>query len=101
MSRSYPIWNNITACCYQSGKSYGVKETGENNICVGSSPSNSHDFLKTIITKRRRFYKDELCIVFSYSVDDVVIKKMIFTNNNGKAGDHIKTITKLNKLKSL
>ena len=51
MSRSYPIWNNITACCYQSGKSYGVKETGENNICVGSSPSNSHDFLKTIITK--------------------------------------------------
>ena len=74
MSRSYPIWNNITACCYQSGKSYGVKETGENNICVGSSPSNSHDF---------------------------ILKKMIFENNNGKAGDHIKTITKLNKIKSL
>tara|TARA_R110002020_G_scaffold50022_1_gene141891 strand:- start:265 stop:570 length:306 start_codon:yes stop_codon:yes gene_type:complete len=101
MSRSYPIWNNITACCYQSGKSYGVKETGENNICVGSSLSNSHDFLKTIITKRLRFYKDELCVVFSYSVDDVILKKMIFENNNGKAGDHIKTITKLNKIKSL
>ena len=101
MSRSYPIWNNITACCYQSGKSYGVKETGENNICVGSSPSNSHDFLKTIITKRLRFYKDELCVVFSYSVDDVILKKMIFENNNGKARGHIKTITKLNKIKSL
>ena len=102
MSRSYPIWNKITACCYQSGKSYGVKETGENNIFVGSSPSNSHDFLKTIITKRKRFYKDKLCIVFSFSVDNVIIKKMIFTENkNGTAGDHIKTITKLNKIKSL
>lgn len=99
--RSYPIWNNITACCYQSGKSYGVKETGENNISVGSGANNSHDFLKTIITKRLKYYKDELCVVFSYSVDDVVIKKMIFKNNNGRAGDHIKTITKLNKLKSL
>ena len=99
--RSYPIWNKITACCYQSGKSYGVKETGENNISVGSSARNSHDFLKTIITKRLRFYKDELCVVFSYSVDDVIIKKMIFKNNNGKAGNHIKTITKLNKIKSL
>jgi len=100
--RSYPIWNNITACCYQSGKSYGVKETGENNICVGSSRSNSHDFLTTIITKRERFYKDELCMVFSFSVDDVIIKKMIFTlDKNGTAGEHIKTITKLNKIKSL
>ena len=100
--RSYPIWNNITACCYQSGKSYGVRETGENNICVGSSPSNSHDFLKTIITKRKKFYKDELCMVFSFSVDDVIIKKMIFTlDKNGNAGKHIKTISKLNKIKSL
>jgi hypothetical protein len=99
--RSYPIWNNITACCYQSGKSYGVKETGENNICVGSSANNSHDFLQTLITKRKRFYKDELCIVFSFSVDNVIVKKMIFTDNNGKAGDHIKTISKLNKIKSL
>ena len=99
--RSYPIWNNITACCYQSGKSYGVKETGENKICVGSSRSNSHDFLKTIITKRLRFYKGELCVVFSFSVDDVIIKKMIFENKNDNAGDHIKTITKLNKIKSL
>tara|TARA_R100001594_G_scaffold102211_1_gene136766 strand:+ start:262 stop:567 length:306 start_codon:yes stop_codon:yes gene_type:complete len=101
MSRSYPIWNKITACTYQSGKSYGVKETGVNSILVGSSPNNSFEFLETIITKRLRFYKDELCVVFSFSVDDVIIKKMIFSNNNGKAGKFIKTITKLNKVKSL
>ena len=101
MSRSDPIWNNITACCYQSGKSYGVKETGENTIYVGSSPSNSHDFLKTIITKRQRIYKDKDCIIFSFSVDNIIIKKMIFTNNKGRAGKLIKTITKLNKIKSL
>ena len=30
--RTYPIWNKITACIYNSSKSYGVKDTGENEI---------------------------------------------------------------------
>ena len=99
--RSYPIWNNITDCTYKSGKSYGVKETGENNIYVGSSSSNSYDFLKTIVTKRNDIYKGKKCVVFAFSVDNVVIKKMIFTNNQGRAGKLIKTVSKLNSIKSL
>jgi len=45
MSRSYPIWNKVTACIYKSGKSYGVKERGEVDVFIGTSASNSHRFL--------------------------------------------------------
>jgi len=44
--RQYPIWNIITACIYNSAKSYGVKNTGEVEIRAGTSSKNSHVFLK-------------------------------------------------------
>ena len=52
MSRQYPIWNIITACIYKSGKSYGVKNTCEVEIRVGTSSKNSHTFLKHRVTHR-------------------------------------------------
>jgi len=66
MMRQYPIWNIITACIYKSGKSYGVKDTGEVEVRVGTSSSNSHTFLKHTTTHRQlengdreyRFYID-------------------------------------------
>ncbi len=100
--RQYPIWNNITACIYKSGVSYGVKDTGVNNIVVGSSRSNSHDFLETITTRRFETYKGKRCVIFSFSVDSIIVKRMIFSvDKNDRAIKHIKTITKLNKIKSL
>ena len=68
--RQYPIWNIITACIYKSGKSYGVKDTGEVEVRVGTSSSNSHLFLKHTTTHRQlengdreyRFYIDGKCI---------------------------------------
>jgi hypothetical protein len=68
--RQYPIWNIITACIYKSGKSYGVKDTGEVEVRVGTSSSNSHTFLKHTTTHRQlengdreyRFYIDGKCI---------------------------------------
>jgi hypothetical protein len=102
MAYSYPIWNKVQACIYNSNKSYGVKETGETTICVGSSASNSHDFVDTCITKRIREYKGEDHIVFSYSVDGVIIKRAYFTiNKRGKAETLVKTKTKLKSIKSL
>jgi hypothetical protein len=64
--RQYPIWNIITACIYKSGKSYGVKDTGEVEVRIGTSSSNSHTFLKHTTTHRQlengdreyRFYID-------------------------------------------
>jgi hypothetical protein len=68
--RQYPIWNIITACIYKSAKSYGVKDTGEVEVRVGTSSSNSHLFLKHTTTHRQlengdreyRFYIDGKCI---------------------------------------
>ena len=68
--RSYPIWNLITACIYQSGKSYGVKDQGDVKVLVGSSARNSHEFLTHSTTHRFlpngdrefRFYVDGKCI---------------------------------------
>ena len=50
--RSYPIWNIVTACIYNGSKSYGVKETGEVEVRVGTSASNSHTFLTHTTTHR-------------------------------------------------
>ncbi len=68
--KSYPIWNNIRACIYKSDKSYGVKETGDVEIRVGTSASNSHLFLRHSTTHRAlengdreyRFYIDGVCV---------------------------------------
>ena len=51
---SYPIWNRITACIYKGGKSYGVRETGEVEILVGTSAANSHLFVKHCVTHRAK-----------------------------------------------
>ena len=81
--RSYPIWNKIQACIYKSSKSFGAKDTSQCEIMVGSSKNNSH-LLGRIITKR---IETEDSIKFTLSVNDVIIRKMIFENNNGKAGE--------------
>ena len=70
MSRSYPIWNNITACIYASNKSYGVRERGEVEVRVGTSGRNSYHFLNHRTThkildngdREYRFYLDGECI---------------------------------------
>ena len=43
--KSYPIWNVVKNLTYKGNKSYGVKETGEVQVLVGTSASNSHHFL--------------------------------------------------------
>ena len=52
MSRQYPIYNKVTACIYKSDKSYGVRETGEVEVLVGTSSKNSHHFVKHSTTHR-------------------------------------------------
>ena len=57
--RQYPIWNNIQSCAYANttgrtgNKSYGIKEHGETQILVGTSRSNSHEFLTHKTTHRQ------------------------------------------------
>jgi len=72
--RQYPIWNKITACIYKGGKSYGVRETGEVEVLVGSSASNSHNFVKHRVTHRKHENGDR---TFHFYVDDNCIKKAL------------------------
>ena len=74
--RQYPIWNNIQSCAYSAtsgrtgNKSYGVKEHNECNVLIGTSRSNSHEFLTHKVTHRQhengdreyRFFVDDVCI---------------------------------------
>ena len=74
MSRQYPIWNIITACIYKSGKSYGVKNTGEVEVRVGTSSNNSHLFLKHCTTHRLHENGDR---EFHFYIDKQLIKRAV------------------------
>lgn len=52
--RSYPIWNDVTACIYNSGKSWGAIDTAEVGVKVGTSGRNSNDFVRHVTWKRQR-----------------------------------------------
>ena len=91
--RHYPIWNKVTACIYNSCKNYGVKDTGETEIYVGSSKKNSHLFCTHLITQRSKYIEEwGQCKVFNFSLDGVILKQMIFEEDaKGKAGELRKT----------
>ncbi len=102
MSRSYPIWNKVTACIYKSFTGWGTKNTGEVEILVGSSAKNSHHFLDHKITRREKEWRGQDVIVFSFSVDGKVIKRTIFSKDKrGNALEKLKVFSKLNSIKSL
>ncbi len=99
MSRSYPIWYDVTACKYKSDKSFGFRNTGEIEISIGSSGSNSHTFLKTSITRRDKVIEGKEYIVFKYFVDEMLIKTAIMESVKGNATNLIEIIYNYNTQK--
>lgn len=85
MSRSYPIWNKVQACIYQSDKSYGAKNQSEVNVLVGTSSKNSHNFLshKTI-----KIETDEK-LMFKFYVDGIKIKELVIKKEKGKLTNEV------------
>ena len=81
MSRSYPIWNKVRACIYQSDKSWGAKDDSNVEIYVGSSGKNSHLFVTFRTVKKVTDDK----VIFKFYVDDIKVKEARFDNVNGKA----------------
>jgi len=73
--RSYPIWNEVTACIYGSSKSYGVKERGEVAVKVGTSKAYSFDFVNHCTTVKD--IGDDLK-EYRFHVDDVLLKRAQF-----------------------
>ncbi len=88
MAYNYPIWVDVTSCIYNSGKSYGIKDTGEQKILVGSSAKNSHTLAEIITTKRINMETNE--VIFTLSVDGVIVKKATFSEKKGLAKELIK-----------
>jgi hypothetical protein len=86
--RSYPIWNEVEACIYQSSKSYGAKQTSNVNVKVGTSACNSHDFVSHRTTcrdledgkKEFRFYVDNKLVKRGVVTADKKFKKLSIRN---------------------
>jgi len=74
--RSYPIYTQVTACNYESNKSFGSLETSDQKIYVGTGKKNSH--LLARITTTKRLEGDE--IVFKFGVDGNVLKEIRMCN---------------------
>ena len=102
MSYAKPIWNEVTACIYNSSKSFGAKDTSEMKTYVGSSSSNSHLLGEVVTTRRFKEHEKygSVCI-FRQSIDGVVLNEMIFQDNNGRAGKMMKKRTALGRIKGL
>jgi hypothetical protein len=84
--RSYPIWNRVQACIYQSDKSWGAKDDSNVEILIGTSAQNSHTF----VTTRTLRVVTEKETIFKFYVDGVKIKEARFQNVKGRAtGDPV------------
>ena len=70
--KQYPIWNDINACIYKSGKSYGIRNDGVNQIKIGTSSRNSWDFVKTRVTHKEH---EDGTRTYHFYIDDVLYKK--------------------------
>ena len=78
---SYPIWNKITACIYKGSKCFGVRNDGLNEILIGTSKSNSHEFVKTRVTHKKH---EDGTRTYHFYLDDKLIKKATFIDRDCK-----------------
>ena len=78
---SYPIWNKITACIYKGSKCFGVRNDGLNEILIGTSKSNSHEFVKTRVTHKKH---EDGTRTYHFYLDDKLIKKATLINQDCK-----------------
>ena len=78
---SYPIWNKITACIYKGSKCFGVRNDGLNQILIGTSKSNSHEFVKTRVTHKKH---EDGTRTYHFYLDDKLIKKATLIDRDCK-----------------
>jgi len=93
--KSYPIWNEVTACIYKNSKSYGAKKVNKFTQFVGSSKNNcvtqcNFKTIKTISIET---------IIFTTFINDLPIIKTVFSSKDGKADKFISQTTYLGQEK--
>jgi len=72
MSRSYSIWNEVVNPDLKTDKSHGVDTYEQNNIKIGTSKSNSFDFLET---KLETFTQADGTKVYLFYIDGELVKE--------------------------
>jgi len=81
--KSYPIWVNMNNNSYNSSKSYGIRDYAIQHVMIGTSRSNSFDFVKIEMSvqdndKDGGYNEPTLTKTYSLRVDGELIKKAVY-----------------------
>ena len=72
--KSYPIWVDMNNNSYNSNKSYGIKDYAIQHVMIGTSRSNSFDFVRLDLS----VYDTNNLKTYSLRVDNELIKKAVY-----------------------
>ena len=78
MSKSYPIWINVSGDNYKADKSFGSRDHVTLDIKVGSSARNSNDLARVSIHMRE---DDAGNRTFALALDGLVVRSAVMTKD--------------------
>ena len=78
MSKSYPIWINVSGDNYKTSKSFGSRDSVTMDIKVGSSARNSNDLARVSIHMRE---DDAGNRTFALALDGMVMRSGVMTKD--------------------
>ena len=76
MSKSYPIWINVSGDNYKTDKSFGSRDSVSMDIKVGSSRTHSHDLARVSIHWREDEAGNR---TFALALDGMVMRSGVMT----------------------
>ena len=76
MSKSYPIWINVSGDNYKTSKSFGSRDSVSMDIKVGSSKTNSHELARVSVHWREDEAGNR---TFALALDGLVVRSAVMT----------------------
>ena len=78
MSKSYPIWIDVSGDNYKQSRSFGSRDSVTMDICVGSSRTHSHDLARVSIHMREDNAGNR---TFALALDGLVMRSAVMTKD--------------------
>ena len=78
MSKSYPIWIDVSGDNYKQSRSFGSRDSVTMDIKVGSSKTNSHDLARVSIHMREDEAGNR---TFALALDGMVMRSAVMTKD--------------------
>ena len=78
MSKSYPIWIDVSGDNYKQSKSFGTRDSVSMDIKVGSSKTHSHDLARVSIHMREDEAGNR---TFALALDGMVMRSGVMTKD--------------------